>query len=105
MTIDEQLEKLAERHEALAQSVELIYRGLEEEAAQNREKFRALAAAARKRDRLIQILLANARQDGEDIQTLLDAVRQDGENILALARIAEIRQRHRGTPAEPESGA
>jgi len=44
MTIDERLEKLAERVDAIAQSVELLstlHRDLEEQAARDREETRA----------------------------------------------------------------
>ena len=63
--IDERLEKLTERHEALIQTVELI--------------------AAMQRD-------SAARFDflSRDIQDLKTAAQQDGENIRALARIAEL---------------
>jgi hypothetical protein len=65
MNIDERLEKLTERHEALTQTVELI--------------------AAMQRD-------SAARFDflSRDIQDLKTTAQQDGENIRALARIAEI---------------
>jgi hypothetical protein len=63
--IDERLEKLTERHEALIQTVELI--------------------AAMQRD-------SAARFDflSRDIQDLKTTAQQDGENIRALARIAEL---------------
>ena len=63
--IDERLEKLPERHEALIQTVELI--------------------AAMQRD-------SAARFDflSRDIQDLKTTAQQDGENIRALARIAEL---------------
>jgi len=65
MTIDERLEKLAERHEALTQTVELMA---------------AMQQAAEK-------------QIGKQIAEVLAASKQDGENIRALARIAEIHER------------
>jgi hypothetical protein len=49
MTIDERLEKLTERHEALTQSVELLHRdvqGLFAVARQDGENIRALARIA-----------------------------------------------------------
>jgi hypothetical protein len=55
MNIDERLEKLTERHEALTMNLELLTR---------------------------------------DVQDLKVAAQQDGENIRALARIAEIHERH-----------
>ena len=62
MNIDERLEKLAERHEALTQTVELI--------------------AAMQRDN------ETARQ--RDFGELRAAIQQDAENIRALVRIAEL---------------
>jgi archaellum component FlaC len=54
MTIDERLEKLAERHEALAQTVELInvdLQTLKTLAQQDGENIRALARIAEIRSR------------------------------------------------------
>jgi transcriptional/translational regulatory protein YebC/TACO1 len=65
MTIDERLEKLTERHEALTQTVELMA---------------AMQQAAEK-------------QFAKQIAEILAASKQDGENIRALARIAEIHDR------------
>jgi hypothetical protein len=62
MAIDERLEKLAERHEALTQTVELMA---------------AMQQTAEK-------------QIHKQIAEVLAASKQDGENIRALARIAEI---------------
>lgn len=62
MNIDERLEKLAERHEALTQTVELI--------------------AAMQRD--------NEKRWEERFGEIRMAIQHDGENIRALARIAEI---------------
>jgi archaellum component FlaC len=65
MTIDERLEKLAERHEALTQTVELL-------AVEIRELKDTVG-----------------RHDGQ-LETLVRVTQQDAENIRALARIAEI---------------
>ena len=49
MTIDERLERLAERHEALTQSAEMLNQSIEElrkTAAQDGENIRALALIA-----------------------------------------------------------
>jgi hypothetical protein len=75
MTIDERLDRLTERHEALTQSVELVLTA----QRQDSEDIRALARTA--------------QQDGENIRALGRAVEQDGENIRGLARIAEIHER------------
>jgi archaellum component FlaC len=68
MTIDERLEALTRRHEALTMNLELISRDIE-----------------------------TLRTKGEDhdkrIDKLITAAHQDGENIRALARIAEIHER------------
>ena len=65
MNIDERLEKLAERHEALSQSLELM-------AHMHNELERGTS---------------------EQIRQLTAAINADAENIRALARIAEIPER------------
>ena len=62
MTIDERLERLAQRHEALTQTVELI-------------------AAMQQ---------ANEKQIAKQIAEVLAASKRDGENIRTLALIAEM---------------
>jgi len=52
MTIDERLERLTERHEALTQSVEILRVTVEEQKKE------------------IELLLATAKQDGENIRAL-----------------------------------
>ena len=71
MTIDERLEKLTERHEALAQSMELMQRQWE--------------------DRWSNIT-AGFQQIHHTIHQINDALQQDAENIRGLARIAEIHE-------------
>ena len=68
MTIDERLEALAERHVALAQSIELLTHDIHE-----------MQATTREQQVTAKLLLATAQQDGE--------------NIRALARIAELDER------------
>ena len=68
MTTDERLDRLTERHEALAQSLEILTADVHE----TQSNVKAIAAS---------------------IKDLLAAAKQDGENIRALARIAEIRER------------
>ncbi len=65
MTIDERLERLTERHEALAQTVELM-------VAENRAEGR--------------------RQDAR-INELINAINIDADNIRRLAKIAEAHER------------
>lgn len=68
MTIDERIERLTERHEALAQSVELLLVATRENAAL-------------------------ARENTVSIRKLVEVTNQDAENIRALARIAEGHER------------
>ena len=68
MTIDERLDRLTERHEALAQTLEL----LSVDIAQ---------------------MITSGKQDAETIKSLLATAKQDGENIRGLVRIAEIHDR------------
>jgi hypothetical protein len=68
MTIDERLERLTERHEALTQSVEILL-------AQSQEQSRTIG-------RLL-----------EHSQLHSDQLQQDGEHIRSLARIAEMHER------------
>jgi len=75
MTIDERLEALAARHEALTMNVELISRDV--------ESRRQAALADSKRVERVE----------KHIEGLLKAVEQDAENVRALARIAEIQDR------------
>jgi hypothetical protein len=65
MNIDERLEKLAERHEALTQTVELM------------------AAMQRDND-------ARFAQISRDLERLGALAQQDGEHIRALVRVAEL---------------
>jgi hypothetical protein len=67
MTIDERLDRLVERHEALTQTVEHL-------ALQGEEQNKHL------------------KLQGETIDKILTALEKDGENIRALARIAEIHE-------------
>lgn len=68
MGIDERLERLADRHEALAQSVEM------------------LLAATRENSEQI-------RQNTENITKLIEVSNRDAVDIRALARIAESHER------------
>jgi hypothetical protein len=76
MTIDERLERLAERHQALAESMELMN---------------------------AQMVEQGLRTDLR-IGKILAAIEKDAENIRALVRIAEIQER-RLTDLEGKSGA
>jgi hypothetical protein len=72
MTIDERLDRLTERHEALTQSVELLL-------LETRETRARQEAAQEKTD--------------EQIRKITTAIELDAENIQALARIAESHER------------
>jgi hypothetical protein len=62
MTIDERLEKLTERHEALTQTVELLVADNRATAAENKRRDERMAAENKKRDeRLGQIMEGIAR--------------------------------------------
>ncbi|MGA3075246.1 MAG: hypothetical protein ABSG56_16280 [Bryobacteraceae bacterium] len=75
MTIDERLDRLTERHEALTQTIELLTHDVSE-------------------------LRATVEVDAQNIRALA-ASQADAENIRALARIAEIRG-HRLTDLEAD---
>jgi hypothetical protein len=72
MTIDERLDRLTERHEALTQSVELLL-------LETREMRARQEATQEKTD--------------EQIRKITTAIELDAENIRALARIAENHER------------
>jgi predicted nucleic acid-binding protein len=72
MTIDERLERLAERHESLTHFVELSAREYDRRAAEDKR-------------RMTEIM--------EGLARALYTVQQDGENIRALARVAENHER------------
>lgn len=86
MTIDERLDRLTERHEALTQSVEILLATTKQDAEN------------------IVMLLATTKQDAKNIEMLLAATKQDAENIRALARIADMHDRRltRIERGEPE---
>jgi uncharacterized coiled-coil protein SlyX len=68
MMIDERLDRLVERHEALALSVELLQSTVHEQSG-------------------------NIDKQTANIDKLISALKIDGENIAALARIAESHER------------
>lgn len=68
MTIDERLERLVERHEALAQTVELIATGQQK----NDEQIRALSVA---------------------VQKLTSGIEMDAEIVRSLAAVAQNHER------------
>lgn len=74
MTIDERIEKLVERHEALAQTVEL----LTHQGIQQGERLEKQGE--------------HLERQGEHIDRILLAISQDADNIRALANIAQAHQ-------------
>jgi len=96
MTIDERLERMAERHEALSQSVELLVSATRENTAfANRyaDRHEALAQS-------VEMLLVSTRENtaairenGENIRKLVEVTNVDAENIRTLARVAEAHER------------
>jgi archaellum component FlaC len=75
MTIDERLERLTERHEALTQSVELM-------ALENKERDRRLAVENKERDKRLE-------QRDQRLDKILN---QMAEGIARLLHIAEIHE-------------
>jgi archaellum component FlaC len=85
MTIDERLDRLVERHEALTQTVEHL-------ASQGEEQNKRIRLQGENIDKIL-----------ENIGKILTAFEKDGENIRALARIAEIHE-HRISDLEDDRG-
>ena len=73
MTIDERLEKLAERHEALAQSVELLTADVRGLAAQH-ERF-----------------VAESRERDQRVGKMLEQIMEGMARLLHIAEIHEQR--------------
>jgi hypothetical protein len=89
MNIDERLDRLVERHEALTQTVEHL-------ALQGEEQSKLLRIQgehiARQGEHIVRQGEQIARQ-GEHIDRMLTLFEKDGESIRSLARIAEIHDR------------
>jgi hypothetical protein len=75
MDIDARLKRMAQRDEALAQSLRSLLRVIEQDS-QN-----------------IAAIGMQVQPHCEEIRCLVTAVQQDAENIRALVRIAEIHER------------
>jgi hypothetical protein len=75
MTFEERMDRLTVRHEALAQTVELL-------ATETRELRSAIG----------DLRMAQAKDD-ERIRVMISAIEADAENIRGLARIAESHER------------
>jgi chromosome segregation ATPase len=102
MTIDERLERLTERHEALAQSMELFQREMAE--------LRAADAAAKERHEALshtaELLVADGKETGQKIRALAIVAEQNEvraqrnearmapmmDAIASLARAVETHQ-------------
>ena len=85
MTIDERLDRLVERHEALTQTVEHL-------ALQGEEQNKSIRLQGENIDKIL-----------ENIGKTLIALEKDGENIRGLAHIAEIHE-HRISGLEEGRG-
>ena len=101
MNIDERLERLTERHEALAQSIELLTRDISEQRAADA----ADAAAAKERQEAlshtVELLVGEGQQTGERIRHLALIAEQNEvraghmmETMNRLGRILEIHDAH-----------
>jgi|SRR5579872_6198084 len=110
MSIDERLDRLTERHEALSQSLELLTHDVHALLAagqQDSERTRALEQTAatlvqttgslvQRTNTLVQTTSSLVQTSDTLVQTTGSRVltaQQDGENIRGLARIAEIHER------------
>jgi uncharacterized protein YlxW (UPF0749 family) len=93
MTIDERLERLTERHEALAQALELMQRIWQDQSAEDRIALRELRAAVQGLQTTVQGMQTTVQSMQTTVQGMQTAVQQDAENIRALAHIAEIHER------------
>ena len=100
MTIDERLEALTARHEALAQTVELLVAMLRdnEQAQQEREREREQERARAEKER------ARAEKERKEAQRKRD-VRIDelhADMMLAIAQLANTAKAHNGQLADHE---
>ena len=96
MTIDERLEKLTERHEALTLTVELItadLQTLKTLSQQDGENIQKLTERHEALTQTVELMAKMQQQDSQDIRALGRIAEQDGENIRALARIAELHEK------------
>jgi len=88
MTIDERLDRLVERHEALTQTVEHLALQGEEQNKRIRLQGENIGKILENFDKILIAL----EKDGENIDKILTALEKDGENIRGLAHIAEIHE-------------
>src|ERR1035438_1157780 len=99
MTIDERLDRLVERHEALTQTVEHLALQGEEQNKRIRLQGENIGKILENFDKILIAL----EKDGENIGKILTALEKDGENIRGLAHIAEIHE-HRTSLLEEGRG-
>lgn len=104
MTIDERLERLTERHQALAESVEMfiastqanftrvgsLVEKLEGRIDQLTERVETLAESV---DTLAESTAANFSRVGHMIEQLVGAVQQTNDTVATLMTVAESHQR------------
>ena len=89
MTIDERLERLADRHEALTQSIELLTHDINE--------MRAADAAAKERhealSQSVELLIADGKETGQRIRALAILAEQNevraGRNDTRMAQMID----------------
>ena len=107
MTIDERLEALTSRHEALAQTVELLVAMLRdnEQAQQEREREREQERARAEKERArAEKERARAEKERKEAQRKRD-VRIDelhADMMLAIAQLANTAEAHNGQLADHE---
>jgi hypothetical protein len=77
MTIDERLERLTERHQALAESVELF-------VASTRENFQSTNAGLARVGNMVDQLVVAVQQTNESVATLLTVVESHQRRLSNL---------------------
>lgn len=80
MIIDERLERLVERHEALTRTVELIAIGQQK----NDEQIRELSSAVQKLSSTVQKLTSVIETDAEIVRVLADVARNHERRLTHL---------------------
>jgi ATP-dependent DNA ligase len=91
MTIDERLERLTERHEALTQSIELVIAELRAADAAANERQEALRQS-------VELLIADGTETGQKIRALAILAEQNevraGQMMDAIASMARVVEAH-----------
>jgi hypothetical protein len=91
MNFDERLERIAERHEALAQSIELLTHDINEFRAATKERHEALAQS-------VELMVAEGKQTGERVRHLAIIAEQNevraGHMMDTMSRLGRILEIH-----------